>query len=195
MGKGNTHAQSRMETKIELSIASHSRGRATTTQIVGYTNNKPKSLVKPTVRQKSWIKATIIHIPAEIGPLEAVSPARCMHNQEEPWLVHEEDELTSAYASLVSMKNSPMCADEQTTVGNGQKTMRMRSSGRVEWMEIRGWSGHVGKGLTVLPPHSQNNNCPNHQKPFPQLLPKTIKRLTRKDGKTKQGGNTWVFPP
>ena len=54
-----------METEIGLSTTSNSRGRATTTQIVGYTNSKPESRVKLTARKKSWIKATVIHIPAE----------------------------------------------------------------------------------------------------------------------------------
>ena len=81
LGEDDTHAQSEMETKIRLSTTSNSRGRATTTQIVGYTNSKPESRVKPTARQKSWIKAMVIHIPTKIRPLEAVSPVRCMHNQ------------------------------------------------------------------------------------------------------------------
>ena len=106
MGR-NTHAQSKIETKIGLSIASNSRGRATTTQIMGYTNSNPESRVKPIAREKSWVKAMVIHIPAEIGPLEAVSPARCMHNQEEPRLVREEDELTSACASLCEHEQLP----------------------------------------------------------------------------------------
>ena len=106
MGR-NTHAQSEMEQEVRLSTASNSRGRATTTQIVGYTNSKPESQVKPTARQKSWIKGTVIHIPVEIGPLEAVSPALCMHNQEEPRLVHEEDKLTSACTSLCEREQLP----------------------------------------------------------------------------------------
>ena len=44
---------------------------------------------------------------AEIRPLEAVSPTRCMHNQEELQLVREEDELTSAYASLCEREQLP----------------------------------------------------------------------------------------
>ena len=96
----NTHEQSEMEIEIGLSTASNNCGRTTTTQIVGYTNSKPESRVKLIARLKSWIKATVIHIPAEIKPLEAISPARCMHNQGELQLVREEDELTSTYASL-----------------------------------------------------------------------------------------------
>ena len=32
--------------------------------------------------------------------------------------------------------------------------------------DSRGWSGHVGKGLTVLHSHHHfSNNCPNHHQP------------------------------
>ena len=49
-GEDDTHAQSEMETEIRLSTTSNSRARATITQIVGYTNNKPESWVKLTAR-------------------------------------------------------------------------------------------------------------------------------------------------
>jgi len=49
----------------------------------------------------------------------------------------------------------------------------------------RGWSGQVGKGLTVLPPHSQRHSLPQPPAAItPQLPNKTLKRLTREDGKS-----------
>ena len=59
----------------------------------------------------------------------------------------------------------------------------------VEWARGQGTDSPaipLPKTITASTTSSHNNlNYPT----------KTLKRLTREDGKTKQGGNTWVFPP
>ena len=55
--------------------------------------------------------------------------------------------------------------------------------------EVHWWSGYMGKDGQSY--HNHHHSALT----TPTTSTKTIKRLTREDGKSKQGGNIWVSSP